>query len=203
MTEQLSINLALDISYIYGIVNGEEASFSLTSPGVWSAIVPKTPDGKYVVSITAYNNLGSATQYNTVIYKLDDIIALKTDWTSNDYYNADDLNRVEANTQFIAELLEEMQYAIPLGEIRTDRDMTSIDFVSSINRVERNIDAIRENMLTPPSYQAMKVWPQKTGFSYLDANRFEMNLKLLYEWALLIKDNFIYCGTFNCGEEVI
>ena len=40
MTEQLSINLTSDITYVSGTINGETAEFSLTSPDVWSAIVP-------------------------------------------------------------------------------------------------------------------------------------------------------------------
>jgi len=203
MTEQLSINLAGDISYVSGTVNGEVANFSLTSPGIWSAVVPVSEDGKYVINITAYNNLGTATIYNTVIYKLEDMIPSRTNWTANDYYNAEDLNRVEANTQFIVEYLESIDYDVPLEEINTGRDMLSIDFVSSINRIERNLDSIRSNMITPPSYEDMRTWTNKMGFSYLDANKYEKNLELLYLWATRIFDSYKYCGTFNCGEEVV
>ena len=128
--EQLSINLASDISYVSGIVNGEEATFSLTSPGIWSATVPKAEDGRYTIEITAYNNLGTPTVYNTIIYKLEGMIPGKTNWTSNDYYNAEDLNRVEANTQFVAEYLESIDFTIPLEEVKAGRDMISIDFIS-------------------------------------------------------------------------
>lgn len=203
MTEQLSISLALDISYVSGTVNGEVADFSLTSPGIWSAVVPISEDGKYVINITAYNNLGTPTVYNTTIYKLEGMIPPKINWTSEDYYNAEDLNRVEANIQFVKEYLESIDYTIPLEEINTGRDMIDIDLINSINRVERNLDSIRSNMVTPPGYGQAKVWTNRMGFDYRDANRYEINLELLYKWAQLIFESYKYCGEFACGEEVI
>lgn len=203
MTEQLSVNLPSDISYVSGIVNEEVADFSLSSLGIWSAVVPKAEDGKYVINITAYNNLGTATEYNTVIYKLEGMLPTRTNWTSEDYYNAEDLNRVEANTEFVAEYIKSLQYNVPELKLRTDRDMTSIDFLNSINRVERNIESIKNNFLTPPNWQDKKIWSLGMGFDFRDANRLENNLKLLYEWSLIAKDNLVYCGTFSCGEDVI
>lgn len=199
--EQLNINLASDISYVSGTVNGEVADFSLSSPGVWSAVVPKSEEGKYVINITAYNNLGTPTNYNTVIYKLEGMIPGKINWTSEDYYNAGDLNRVEANTQFVAEYIKSLSYNIHELDVKTDRTMNSIDFLSSINRVEENLEAIKKNFITPIGYENKETWKLGKGFSYIDANRLERNLLKLYELALIVKDNLVYAGTFNCGSE--
>jgi hypothetical protein len=127
----------------------------------------------------------------------------KTNWTNEDYYNAEDINRVENNTLEVANYLNDLQYVISLETVKTDRNMTSIDFLSSINRIERNIDTIKNNFLIPPDYQNKKNWTLGMGFSYLDANRWENNLNSLYKWALAVKDNYKYCGTFYIGEEVI
>jgi len=127
----------------------------------------------------------------------------KTDWNEEDYYNFGDLNRVETNTQLIAQYLHSLGYVIPLEAIITNRTNESIDYLSSINRVERNLDSIRTNMITPPGYETMKVWNKEMGFDYTDANRLENNLVLLYEWAIRLEKSMKYCGTFNCGEDVI
>lgn len=124
----------------------------------------------------------------------------KIDWTANDYYNAEDLNRVESNTKYIADYLTGLSYKIPELEVKTDRDITSIDSVSSINRIEENIEAIEDNFITPPGYQNRKNWALGMSYDYRDANRLENNLKLLYEWAFIAKENLVYCGTFACGE---
>ena len=131
------------------------------------------------------------------------MITPKVDWNSNDYYNFEDLNRVESNIQFVADYLVNTGYTIPLESIVINRDMLSIDFISSINRVERNLDSIRTNLVTPPNYGDMKVWSKGLGFNFEDANRYERNLLLLYKWAELIAQSFKYCGDFYCGEEVI
>lgn len=129
------------------------------------------------------------------------LINPKIDWTIEDYYNAGDLNRVESNTQYIAEYIRNMSYNIPGLNIITDRDIHSIDFLNSINRVEGNLAKLRNNFITPPGYLDRKIWVLGMGFDYKDANRLEKNLKLLYEWALIVKENLVYCGTFACGSE--
>ncbi len=132
------------------------------------------------------------------------MITPKTDWTSKDYYNAEDLNRVEANMGFIVDYLHSIDYPIELGEIVTDRNMLDIDFVSSINRVEDNLESIRSAIrIISPGYGPQKTWTNKMGFDFNDANRYEKNLELLYKWAQLIYESYKYCGTFVCGEEVI
>lgn len=125
----------------------------------------------------------------------------KTDWTSLDYYNYGDLNRIENNTAEVAAFLESIQYQVPELTVVTNRDKKSIDFISSINRVENNIEQLKDAFITPPGYQSKKVWEVGKGFSHQDANRLENNLKLLYKWAHLAKENLKYCGTFYCGED--
>jgi hypothetical protein len=125
----------------------------------------------------------------------------KLDWKETDNYNAEDLNRVENNTLEAANYLGAMQSSIPLEATKTDRVITSIDFISSLNRIERNIEIVKNSFLIPPGWQDKKVWALGMGFSYLDANRLENNLNLLYTWAQLAKDNLIYTGTFSCGTD--
>ena len=125
----------------------------------------------------------------------------KLNWKEADYYNAEDLNRVENNTLEVANYLRAIQYTIPLEAVKTDRDMTSIDLISSINRIEKNIQIVKNNFLTPSGWIDKKVWSLGVGFSFQDANRLESNLNILYAWAKMAKDNLIYCGTFSCGSE--
>lgn len=130
-------------------------------------------------------------------------IAPKTDWKETDYYNADALNRVENNTAEVIQYLKSMQFNAPVVTTVTDRDITDIEYLSGINRVENNIEAIRQAFMTPPGWQNKKTWRLGLGFSFKDANRLERNLDLLYTYAQLAKENIVYCGLFSCGEEVL
>lgn len=125
----------------------------------------------------------------------------KTNWTANDVYNYGDLNRVENNVSEIASFLQAIQYLVPPLTIVKNRDKTSIDFLNSINRVEGNIEQLKNVFVTPPGYQNRKIWAVGIGFGFRDANRLENNLSLLYEWAIKAKENQVFCGTFACGAE--
>lgn len=205
MNEQVSVSLGLDISYVYGTVNGVEATFTLTAPGVWSATVPKASDNKYVVVITAYNNLGTSATYNTTIYKLDGLLTLKLDWTKDDYYNAEDLNRVEANTQYLADLLSSFRAPkVILGTVVVDRDNTTIEFYDSLNRLEGNVQSICNNFYTPPNFQGTNTnWRSGQYFDFKEATRLENNLLLLFYLIQNTINAFVYCNQYTCGGSVI
>lgn len=125
----------------------------------------------------------------------------KLNWTKDDFYNAEDLNRVENNTQDIANRLIALQYIMPIGSVKTNRTYLDIDLISSINRIEQNIEIIRNNFLVPPGWLERKVWVFPNKFSYEDANRLESNLDKLNRYIGIAKENLIYCGTFSCGTD--
>ena len=188
MTEQLSVRLGLDVIYVYGTVNGVEATFTLIETGLWSAVVDKAADGKYAVVITAYNSLGTPTTYENTIYKLDNLIQSKLDWTQWDYYNAEDLVRVEANTQFVADYLESMGYHADLQTVKADWIMQDYPTITQINRIENNLDALQACFYAPEGWGNKKTWVKKMKFSWEDALRYERNLHLLTQIINLIKE---------------
>lgn len=126
----------------------------------------------------------------------------KTDWNSEDYYNFEDLDRVENNTQVVAELIKLFD-TIPDLEINTNRDIKSIEFAESLNRIENNIKILGERRILPGWISPKIDWEYNQRFSYVDANRLERNLELLYKHYKGNSKLFRYCGAYTCGEEVI
>lgn len=125
-------------------------------------------------------------------------------FTSNDYYNYYDLNRVEINTLATKDLAEVLRGDINLEDIVFDRDMKSIPFADVLNRVEGNINILGNKLYKPKGWAQSKLdWRYDQPFSYDDANRLERNLLLLYNYAKGNIDSFRYCGMYTCGEEVI
>lgn len=127
----------------------------------------------------------------------------KLDWTADDYYNAEDLNRVESNTQEVAELIKELLgIDINLEAPVTNRDYSSIEFADSLNRVERNLEKL--SVLNLDGLKALKTsWQAGDSFSYKDAVRLENNLSVLYNILSKNTNNIFYCGNLNCGEEAV
>lgn len=122
----------------------------------------------------------------------------KTDWTPEDYYNFEDLDRVENNMEEIATMIGHFDVPPTLITV-TDRTMKRIEFQDSLERVDSNI-----NLLTQ-RYKPLG-WDQgelNTPFDYRDALRWEQNLYLLYFYYSGNIDNFRHCGAYTCGEEVI
>lgn len=127
-------------------------------------------------------------------------IAPKLDWLPTDSINAADWNRIENNIIETVAYLNSIQYVMPALTSVTNRTQTYVDTLTSINRIENNIDAIRLAFLTPPNYQAKEVWTLGKGFDNLDAIRLEQNIKLLMDYGLIVYQSFRYCGATICGD---
>lgn len=129
-------------------------------------------------------------------------ITPRLNWTRTDYYNFEDLNRVENNTEVVVGLVG---YFITLPSLSfvTDRSMKRIEFADSLNRIESNQDVLRQRF-TPDGWLPNKIdWEPNAGFSFHDALRLEQNLNLLYQHYKGNAEAVPICGAFICGEEVI
>ncbi|MEG0450585.1 MAG: hypothetical protein RR595_12075 [Lysinibacillus sp.] len=129
-------------------------------------------------------------------------ITPKLDWTSSDFYNFEDLNRVENNTEVVAELVGHF-IPLPPMAITVNRDMKRIEFADSLNRIEGNQDVLRQRY-TPVEWMPNKLdWKANAAFSFNDARRIEHNLNLLYQHYKGNTELVPFCGAFTCGEEAV
>lgn len=133
------------------------------------------------------------------------IDSLKLDWLPSDYYNAEDLNRVESATKVVRERVITFRgQIVPIDGVKTDRTETSIEFADSLNRIETNI--FRLKLTFPETYKfnpSKTDWTHNTPFSFADARRLEQDL---YDMWYRIENNISnipYCGTVIAGERGI
>jgi len=125
-------------------------------------------------------------------------IAPKTNWNNEDYCNAADLNRIEGNTEYIADLVDNNMFILVMDTFKTDWDNKDFPYHTELLRLEDNIKAIKDQTYTPTGFinQTVSVFP-----SFADFNRWESNLLLLYILINNIINYFQFCGTFTCGED--
>lgn len=127
----------------------------------------------------------------------------KTNWISSESYNFSDINRVESNTLEVKQVLESFGYTVPTLTAITNRTITSYDDTTSINRLESNLDKLRQAFITPQSWQSIVTWTQSTPFTHTHANRWEQSLLDLYTLANQVGEGRRFCGTFIAGQEAL
>ena len=112
------------------------------------------------------------------------------------YFNYEDWNRVENNTEYLKDAIEVMGYTPAMGAINTSWDNTGIPYKSVLNRIEGNILALKDASFEPLVWEAPKTnWVSAyDAFDYDAANRLEnnlYNLKIMFEE---IQAAYLQCG---------
>ena len=116
----------------------------LIAPGVINAV--SNSKYYYPVTLTITDDAGNTTTKDDTDPTWGDNLKLiinmfKIDWGPDDYYNAEDFNRVENNTLEVVKLINELLGSdIKLEPVVTNRNYSSIEFPDSLNRIERNIE---------------------------------------------------------------
>jgi len=126
----------------------------------------------------------------------------KTDWGEEDFYNYHDLDRVENNSEYLANLLSSYRGQSVSITAFTDRYKKRFEFYDSMNRIESNIQTLADNFFEPVGWIEPKTdWESGQPFGFRDANRLERNLALLHDLLLKAFESYKYCGTFYAGED--
>lgn len=130
------------------------------------------------------------------------IDSLKRDWTSSDYYNYTDLNRVENSTIAVKNMIASFRdIIVALGPVTTNRTQSTIEFADSLNRIESNITLLKNSFPDPSMFQDSKTWTYNMPFDFSDANRFEQSLYDMYSYLELNASTIPYCGQYTAGQE--
>ncbi len=126
-------------------------------------------------------------------------IDVKTNWVSTDAINFADFNRLEDNIIILRNFIIAISYSIPAITSETGRTKTFLEYLSSINRIESNLQTIRNNSFTPSGYGGAVTWSLGLGFDFAQANRLENNVLSLFLAGGNIFDSFVYAGEVNAG----
>lgn len=198
MDQQLAVKLAADIIFVSGTVNGIDTTWQYTDSQIWQAIVPRSDTAEYDIRLTAWDEVGQSTPYHTVLrYGF----AAITNRGPGAYYNATDLNRVGYAVQFLADLLAEYGYVVPVVT-KTDWEITDIPNQSDMELYLDNIRGLKERYAVLPTTPKLPESMEYLG--YQGANAIE---QVLVDMYLLIQNMIAgfnqYVGQFYAGGYVI
>lgn len=123
----------------------------------------------------------------------------KTNWNSNDYYHFEDLARVENNISVLVKLVGLYGFYPELVE----GELEDFPFADILNRIEGNIKMLGTRYKPKGWIEPFTEWVYGMSFSYIDANRLENNISLLYNHYKGNTANFKYCGAYIVGGDMI
>lgn len=126
----------------------------------------------------------------------------KINWSPTDYYNYEDLNRVESMIETVKPKIEEYRNKTITLLAITNRTKESIEFADSLRRIEQNILFLGNELNTPTGFITPNTnWSYNSPFSYEDANRLEKNLVILDNYVTGNLSARLYCGQYTVGDE--
>lgn len=111
-------------------------------------------------------------------------------------FNVSDGNRIENNTRYIADTLNDLYYP---NNIVTKSNWTKTSYIyfAHIERIINNIEALLKAYHTPAEAEDLP----STLLNFEEVNTLEKNIYLIKEMLEDMISSFRECGTFNCGEE--
>jgi len=131
-------------------------------------------------------------------------LSYKTDWLATDSLMAEDLNRIEANTKYIAETLRDYSYPVPLMNHKTNWVNEDIIYAEDLNRIEKNVNTVCKSYFLNKIFEKLKTdWETLDPVDFNFTNRIEKNLKMTNDLVEYMKTIFIRAGVCNAGQNKI
>lgn len=128
----------------------------------------------------------------------------KIDWTSEDYINYEDFNRIINNINTINCLIGYFKNIKILKEDIESINMKTIPFAFFFNEIEESIKELSQNGYLNIEFEEPKTdWISNEPISYKDINRIERNIKILYEYYRYNIDSIPKCGMVLAGEKLL
>lgn len=184
MTQGIGIALGSDIIYVAGTVNGVSVDWMLVAANTWRAIVERSADGVYNVSVLAYDDAGNGALHEIELnYGMPHLVYDRTQSdisrrTQKAYWNAEDVNRVESATGYLRDMLAIYGYSVAITT-KTDWTMEDYPTRAEVDRIRANIDALQTGFYALPDWREI-VYNNTLDFG--QANAMEFDLQAAYVW---------------------
>ena len=223
-TQNVSVLLPSDVTYVSGTVNGVEYTWTNIEGNRWEAVVERTESEIYVVVLTIINTLGTTTVENFTLHY--GTLSLITDRTAQDVerwrylhtkgwdamseaereewqtslkgaYNYTDMNRVESAVQFIADRFLDLGYYVA-PEVKMIWSVSDHPTKADMDRYFANIALLRSILTVLPTTPKAPTTEKK--LDYQVANDIEQILTDVDRLISSVKQGWYYAGDVFTGE---
>lgn len=179
---------------VTGTVNGTPVNWTQNPAYTWTASVERSEDDCYVVVLHARDAAGN-TADDAVTFPCG--LGSKWTWTPLEYLNYWDLNRIEYNTRYLYNWLQENGYGAKEITTKTNWTKEDIPLRKDVDRIRGNVDDLQT------CYFAIPEWREIVYNNTIDAkqmNAIEWDLHLIDEWLSKMVSQFVYSGELYAGE---
>lgn len=194
MPQTIAVKLGAEIVTVTGVVNGTPTTFEKYQGTVWRTTVERSETGAYVIEITGWDELGRASVYTTTLQYG---FAAVTTRGPGTYYNVSDLNRVGHAVEYLADLLMEYGYGVPVSP-RIDWTMVDFPTAGEMERYLGNVRALMDAYCLMPTTPPLPECMEKLG--YKGANAIEQILVDMHILILNMAAAWYYSGEIYAGE---
>lgn len=168
------------MSVVKVIASVDHVSYELEQNGETYSEEIAAPDESTELSVMAIDEYGNTAEETEELIVLSEWLPPKTDWTSEDYFNAVDYNRIIGNITYLKILANKLFKSFDITSMGEDKEYLSMIYAREINTIEDNLETInlktyRFNLGEKQTYRANGSTPLWSEF-----NRIESACLLLY-----------------------
>lgn len=108
-------------------------------------------------------------------------ITPKTNWLKNDYFNAEDFNRIKNNLIYLRELAIKLYKEFEIQQVSEDKTYKDYFYADEINLLESNLEKINQNTLNIIYGEKTIYMDNGNTMTYIELNRMESAIFDLYD----------------------
>lgn len=105
----------------------------------------------------------------------------KTDWTSSDYINVEDYNRIIGNLAYLKAELDTLFIGIDKITTGEEKAVKARIFASEINAIETSLETLNLDTYNFDIGETKEYLPNTRTIDYVELNRIESAIFMLYE----------------------
>ena len=209
-TRTLTTTLPSGTLYVSGTVNGVSTTWTNTDGNTWETVAERSPQDIYMVALTIINQLGTTTETTFTMYYG---LHLVTDRTAADVnagnakgtYTAEDLNRVGAAMNYVADRLRAAGYDPHISPKTDWKNEDWVDqaaqavYLGDLAELRKQFSMMKSTPEVPPRILATGI-NTKDGLTHTWANDIERILEDVDALLTNISAAWFFSGDLFSGE---
>lgn len=190
--------------YVSGTVNGVDKVWTRESGNWWTTQADKSENGSYEIALSIVYGDGKTVSDSITIYYGLNLITDRTqtdvaNGTKKGYYNAEDLNRVDAAVAYIRDRLNENGYDIK-SDPYASWEESDIPTKPQMQEYLDNVEKIRASIVLPTGTPVTPETMER--LNYIRANDIEKILETVDRMLTNSIESMWFSGELYAGEVI-